>query len=230
MQYGWALEFPNSNVCSTIWPRNFLITKKFSANNSSIDLLKSNSHGPSMNCILYLWFTVYHLYEFPALSEWLFVWLLLTWVAEKEADLLTLELVDWLIGWLVGWLFRRIGLLVDWLTNWYVLFSMTLSSWEFWLADWLTGWLICLTVWSIGHDRLIDWLTKLHGWPLDCFISWLIWAFDWLTVWLVRSIGSSSDCPQSKETEHFLKYLAPPSHFVLNFDLPPPQKVQPTHS
>ena len=27
MQYGWALEFPNSNICSTIGPGNFLITK-----------------------------------------------------------------------------------------------------------------------------------------------------------------------------------------------------------
>ena len=29
MQYGWALEFPNSNVCSTIEPDSFLITKNF---------------------------------------------------------------------------------------------------------------------------------------------------------------------------------------------------------
>ena len=37
-----------SNVCGTIGPRNFLIAKKGSANNFSIDLLISNSHGPSM--------------------------------------------------------------------------------------------------------------------------------------------------------------------------------------
>ena len=48
MQYGWALEFRYSNVCSKIGPGNFLITKKCSANNSSIDLLKSNSHSPSL--------------------------------------------------------------------------------------------------------------------------------------------------------------------------------------
>ena len=30
-QYGWAREFPYSNVCSTIEPGNFLITKNCSA-------------------------------------------------------------------------------------------------------------------------------------------------------------------------------------------------------
>ena len=29
MQYSWTLEFPNLNVCSTIEPGNFLITKNF---------------------------------------------------------------------------------------------------------------------------------------------------------------------------------------------------------
>ena len=48
MQYSWALEFPNSNVCSTIGPGNFLITKKCADNNLSIYLLISNSHGSSM--------------------------------------------------------------------------------------------------------------------------------------------------------------------------------------
>ena len=46
MQYGWALEFPSSNVCSTIGPGNFLITKHF------IHLfLISYSHGPSVHTL-----------------------------------------------------------------------------------------------------------------------------------------------------------------------------------
>ena len=47
-QYGLAMEFPNSNVCSTIGPGNFEITKKMSANNLSVDFLISNTHGPSI--------------------------------------------------------------------------------------------------------------------------------------------------------------------------------------
>ena len=46
--YSWAQEFTNSNVCRTNGPGNFLITKKCSANNSSMDLLIKNSHWPSM--------------------------------------------------------------------------------------------------------------------------------------------------------------------------------------
>ena len=61
MQYGWALEFPNSNVCSTIWPGNFLITK----NNLFIDLPISNSHGPSMVTVLLNKKNIY-----PAPSYW----------------------------------------------------------------------------------------------------------------------------------------------------------------
>ena len=48
MQYGWALEFPNSIDCSTIEPWNLLIKKKCSDNNLFIDLLISKSNGPSM--------------------------------------------------------------------------------------------------------------------------------------------------------------------------------------
>ena len=36
MQYSWVLEFPNSNVCSTIGPGNFLIKFFSSANRLSI--------------------------------------------------------------------------------------------------------------------------------------------------------------------------------------------------
>ena len=42
IQYGWALEFPNSKFCSNDWAREFPAYKKGSANNLSID------HGPSM--------------------------------------------------------------------------------------------------------------------------------------------------------------------------------------
>ena len=41
MQYGWALEFPNSNV------RRMLVPGMF-GQQLSIDLLLSNSHGPYM--------------------------------------------------------------------------------------------------------------------------------------------------------------------------------------
>ena len=36
MQYGWALEYPNSNVYSKIGPGNFLITQKGLANNKQL--------------------------------------------------------------------------------------------------------------------------------------------------------------------------------------------------
>ena len=49
MQYGWALEFTNSNVCNTIGPVIFLITKNVRLTiYLSISLCISNSHGPSM--------------------------------------------------------------------------------------------------------------------------------------------------------------------------------------
>lgn len=50
--YGWELEFPNKNGCSTIGPGNF---KKCSANNLSIDLLISNSHRSSMYTLSIVW-------------------------------------------------------------------------------------------------------------------------------------------------------------------------------
>ena len=46
MQYVWALEFPNSNICITIGLGKVLITKKCSAKYLFIDI--SKLHGPSM--------------------------------------------------------------------------------------------------------------------------------------------------------------------------------------
>ena len=45
MQYGWAMEFPSLQYD---WAREFSDCKIFLANNLSIDLLISKSHGPSM--------------------------------------------------------------------------------------------------------------------------------------------------------------------------------------
>ena len=59
MQYGWALEFLNSNVKQYDLDRKFPDYKKCSANNSAIDLLISNSHGPSM-CTLSMTITLYY--------------------------------------------------------------------------------------------------------------------------------------------------------------------------
>ena len=47
MQYGWALERFKLICWQYDCAREFLDIKKWSANNLSIDLLISNSHGPS---------------------------------------------------------------------------------------------------------------------------------------------------------------------------------------
>ena len=49
MQYGWALEFPDSNVTSTIRAWEFLdYKKKVRLMIFFIDILMSNSNAPSM--------------------------------------------------------------------------------------------------------------------------------------------------------------------------------------
>ena len=53
MQYSWALEFPKSNVCSTIGPGDILITKKCSANNLYRSPYKQLTWSIYVYCIVY---------------------------------------------------------------------------------------------------------------------------------------------------------------------------------
>ena len=47
-QMGWSIDLPDLQCLQYEWGREFPHYKKCSANNLSIDLLISNSHGPSM--------------------------------------------------------------------------------------------------------------------------------------------------------------------------------------